>query len=171
MSAKPKLFKIDPPTHESKAMDEVDFRDLGFQERRDIQKWIAANPGILGEDLLIVGEEFSDFDKTNERLDLLAVDPDGKLVVIELKRDDTGADVHWQAIKYASYQRRTRIPRTNGEQRLDYSAGWKSGRIDSGNSTSMTIKESMVPISTCHVPSKCWTTLLPRFCQRHSHTL
>ena len=107
MGAKPKLFKIDPSTHESKTMDEVDFRDLGFQERRDIQKWIAANPGILGEDLLIVGEEFSDFDKTNERLDLLAVDPDGKLVVIELKRDDTGADVHWQAIKYASYLQHT----------------------------------------------------------------
>ena len=39
----------------------------------------------------------------NERLDLLAVDSDGKVVVIELKRDDSGADAHWQAIKYASY--------------------------------------------------------------------
>ena len=63
-------------------------------------------PGILGEDLLIIGKEFSGFDRTNERLDLLAVDADGKLVVIELKRDDTGADVHWQAIKYASYLHR-----------------------------------------------------------------
>ena len=31
------------------------------------------------------------------------MDRDGKLVIIELKRDDSGADVHWQAIKYASY--------------------------------------------------------------------
>lgn len=30
----------------------------------------------------------------------------GSWVVIELKRDDTGADVHWQAIKYASYLHR-----------------------------------------------------------------
>ena len=30
---------------------------------------------------------------------------DGRLVVIELKRDDTGTDAHWQAIKYASYLR------------------------------------------------------------------
>ena len=36
----------------------------------------------------------------------MAVDSDGKLVVIELKRDDTGADAHWQAIKYASYFQR-----------------------------------------------------------------
>ena len=67
---------------------------------------MANNPGILGEALLIIGKEFSGFDRTNERLDLLAVDADGKLVVIELKRDDTGTDAHWQAIKYASYLRR-----------------------------------------------------------------
>ena len=55
---------------------------------------------------MIIGKEFSGFDRTNERLDLVAVDADGKLVIIELKRDDTGADAHWQAIKYASYVRR-----------------------------------------------------------------
>ena len=92
-------------------MREVDFADLGFQERRHIQEWIAANPGILGQELLIVGKEFDDFDRTRERLDLLAVDIDGKLVVIELKRDDTGVDVHWQAIKYASYLHRVSAPR------------------------------------------------------------
>ena len=105
------LFKINPTTRESVAMREVNFADLGFQERRDIQEWIAANPDILGQELLIVSKEFRDFDRTNERLDLLAVDIDGKLVVIELKRDDTGVDVHWQAIKYASYLHRVSAPR------------------------------------------------------------
>ena len=38
-----------------------------------------------------------------ERLDLLALDKDGALVIIENKLDDTGRDVIWQAIKYASY--------------------------------------------------------------------
>ena len=106
MSADPQLFRIDPKSRKSEAINEVDFAQLGFQERRDIQEWVAANPGILGEDLLIIGKEFSGFDRTNERLDLLAVDEDGRLVVIELKRDDTGADAHWQAIKYASYLHR-----------------------------------------------------------------
>ena len=109
MSARPQLFRIEPSAAESKQMQEVDFARLGFQERRDIQEWVAANPGILGDDLLIVGKEFSGFDRTNERLDLLAVDQDGRLVVIELKRDDTGADAHWQAIKYASYLRRASV--------------------------------------------------------------
>ena len=109
MSADPQLFRIEPSAGESTKMQEVDFARLGFQERRHIQEWVAANPGILGDDLLIIGKEFAGFDLTNERLDLLAVDQDGRLVVIELKRDDTGADAHWQAIKYASYLRRASV--------------------------------------------------------------
>ena len=103
MSSEPQLYRINPETRESEQVKEVNFRDLGFQERRHIQEWIASNPDILGEELLIISKEYSGFDRTNERLDLLAVDSDGKLVVIELKRDDSGTDVHWQAIKYASY--------------------------------------------------------------------
>ncbi len=106
MSREPQLFRVDPSTHEPRALEEVDFAQLGLRERRDIQEWVAANPKILGDDLLIVAKEFSGFDRTSERLDLLAVDASGRLVVIELKRDDTGADAYWQAIKYASYLRR-----------------------------------------------------------------
>ncbi len=105
MSSEPQLYRVNPESRESERIEEVNFAQLGLKERRDIQEWVAANPGILGEDLLIVSKEFSGFDRTNERLDLLAVDSDGKLVIIEMKRDDTGADAHWQAIKYASYLR------------------------------------------------------------------
>ena len=105
MSAEPQLFRINPDTRESESITEVEFAALGFQERRDIQEWVASNPNILGQNLLIIGKEFSGFDRTNERLDLLAIEPDGTLVIIELKRDDTGSDAHWQAIKYASYFR------------------------------------------------------------------
>ena len=106
MSGEPQLFRVDPQNRASEKIQEVEFSQLGLQERRDIQEWVAANPGILGDDLLIIGKEFSDFDRTNERLDLLAVDFTGRLVVIELKRDDSGTDAHWQAIKYASYLQR-----------------------------------------------------------------
>ena len=105
MSTEPQLFRVDPSTKESRKVSEAGFAELGLQERRDIQEWVVANPGILGDDLLIIAKEFSDFDRTNDRLDLLAVDTDGKLVIIELKRDNSGVDAHWQAIKYASYLR------------------------------------------------------------------
>ncbi len=106
MSGEPQLFRVNQGSTLSERIEEVDFAQLGLRERKDIQEWVAANPSILDDDLLIIGKEFSGFDRTNERLDLLAVDSDGKLVVIELKRDDTGADAHWQAIKYASYFQR-----------------------------------------------------------------
>lgn len=105
MTTSPKMFRIDPSTKESTSLAEVDFAQLELKERSDIQEWVAKHPDILGDDLLIVAKEFSGFDSTSERLDLLAVDSQGTLVVIELKRDDSGADAYWQAVKYASYLR------------------------------------------------------------------
>lgn len=105
MSGEPRLFRVDRSNWELSGVNEVDFAELYVKERNDIQEWIADNPGILGEDLLVIAKEFSDFDRTRERADLVAVDADGQLVVVELKRDDSGTDVHWQAIKYASYLR------------------------------------------------------------------
>ena len=106
MSTEPQLFKFDASNRQSAKIAEVDFATLGLREREHIQEWVATNPSVLGEGLLIVGKEFSGFDRTNERVDLIAVDATGRLVVIELKRDDTGADAHWQAIKYAGYLHR-----------------------------------------------------------------
>ena len=79
------------------------FSSLGFTERHHLQEWLANEPDALGEELLIIQKEFDGFDDTRERLDLLALDKDGVLVIIENKLDDTGRDVVWQALKYASY--------------------------------------------------------------------
>jgi len=68
-----------------------------------LQEWIANNPTSLGEELLIIQKEFSGFSEMNERLDLLALDKLGNLVIIENKLDDSGKVVTWQVIKYASY--------------------------------------------------------------------
>ena len=108
MSSGPQLFKVNPSKKDAQSVDEIQFADAGFKERSDIQEWILANPKILGDDLLIIAKEFSGFDRTSERPDLVAVDTDGNVVIIELKRDDSGTNAHWQAIKYASYFQRAR---------------------------------------------------------------
>lgn len=77
------------------------FATLNLKERFDIQEWISGTPKILGEELLIIAKEL--VLPSGKRLDLMAIDKQGSLVVIELKRDDSGSDVEWQAIKYASY--------------------------------------------------------------------
>lgn len=79
------------------------FQELNFKERQHLQEWICKNTDILGERLLIIQKEFSGFDNTRERLDLLAIDEDGNVVIIENKLDDSGRDVVWQSLKYASY--------------------------------------------------------------------
>jgi hypothetical protein len=43
--------------------------------------------------MLIIQKEFCGFNDTNERLDLLALDKWGNLVIIENKLDDSGRDV------------------------------------------------------------------------------
>lgn len=78
------------------------FSELGLKERVDLQEWIDQDPSVLGEDLLIIQKEFTGFE-TRERPDLLGLDKRGNLVVIENKLDDSGKDVVWQALKYASY--------------------------------------------------------------------
>ena len=97
------MFHVDRTTNSMTRLDAKRFSDLGLRERVDLQEWIAGTPEALGEELLIIQKEFDGFADTRERLDLLALDKDGKLVIIENKRDDTGRDVVWQAIKYAAY--------------------------------------------------------------------
>lgn len=77
------------------------FSELGLRERFDIQEWIVKTPIILGEELLVIGKEV--ILPSGKRLDLLCIDKDAALVIVELKRDDSGVSVEWQAIKYASY--------------------------------------------------------------------
>lgn len=97
------MYQIDRINNRINKLSVKRFADLGFQERAHLQEWIANAPESLGEELLIIQKEFDGFDETRERLDLLALDKEGNLVVIENKLDDSGRDVVWQALKYASY--------------------------------------------------------------------
>lgn len=84
-------------------IEESRFSEFGIWERTHMEQWVAGYPQILGEDLLIITTEYDKFDKTSNRLDVLAVDTNGKIVVIELKRDIADKFVDLQAIHYAAY--------------------------------------------------------------------
>jgi hypothetical protein len=77
------------------------FADLGFHERADLQRLIRDDIDVLDDDLLVIAEEFGEWENAKRRIDLLAVDKAGCLVVIELKRDD-GAHMDLQAVRYAA---------------------------------------------------------------------
>lgn len=97
------MFQVDRPQNKLRRLEERRFSDLQLREREHLQEWLADMPEALGEELLVIQKEFDGFADTRERLDLLALDKDGQLVVIENKLDDSGRDVVWQAIKYAAY--------------------------------------------------------------------
>jgi len=101
------MFQVDRAQNRLKQLDRITFSEVGLREREHLQEWLASTPDALGEaigeELLIIQKEFDGFDGTRERLDLLALDRSGQLVVIENKLDDTGRDVVWQALKYAAY--------------------------------------------------------------------
>lgn len=97
------MFRINREANCINKLEATSFSQLGFSERYHLQEWLEKEPTALGENLLIIQKEFADFDDTRERLDLLAIDKNGNLVIIENKLDDSGRDVVWQALKYASY--------------------------------------------------------------------
>ncbi|BET61418.1 DUF4268 domain-containing protein [Yersinia pseudotuberculosis] len=101
------MYKVDRLSNSLHSLQEVSFSSLGFTERYHLQEWLAKNPQALtresDDELLIIQKEFAGFDDTKERLDLLAIDKKGNLVIIENKLDDSGRDVVWQVLKYAGY--------------------------------------------------------------------
>jgi hypothetical protein len=97
------LFTVDVAAKTASEVAHVTLAQLQLRERYDLQEWILQTPSILGEDLLVITSEFSGFDKTAERLDVLALDRRGVLTVVELKRSAVGTAAELQALRYAAY--------------------------------------------------------------------
>lgn len=85
-----------------RARPPADFVEMGFTERGDLQRILRDDVTPLGDDLLVIAEEFGDWEDARRRIDLLAIDRSGRLVVIELKRTETGGHMDLQAIRYAA---------------------------------------------------------------------
>lgn len=95
------MYRVDIDNKTLFRLSPTQFSTLNLMERFDIQEWIEKTPEILGEELLIISKELEL--PSRKRLDLLAVDKEASLIIIELKRDESGSDVEWQAIRYTSY--------------------------------------------------------------------
>jgi hypothetical protein len=80
----------------------ITFSEANVRERQDLQRLLRDRPDLLLPDVLILAEEFGDWQDSRRRIDLLGVDKDGKLVVIELKRTEDGGHMELQAMRYAA---------------------------------------------------------------------
>ncbi len=92
-------------TFKDKQIDEVNstqFSAEGIQERADLQAALRDKISVISPDTMVIAEEFSGWTEGARRIDLLGIDKQANLVVIELKRDDTGAHMELQALRYAA---------------------------------------------------------------------
>ena len=79
----------------------------GWHERAHLQQWVLAHPEVLGSGVVVLAEEFDQWEtaggaRLRDRLDVLGIDSDGMLVVAELKRDRAPETVNMQALNYAA---------------------------------------------------------------------
>lgn len=83
-------------------VNRTDFSTEGIREREDLQAALRDKVDVISPETLIISEEFSEWSEGARRIDLLGIDKQARLVVIELKRDDSGSHMELQAIRYAA---------------------------------------------------------------------
>ncbi len=66
-----------------------------------LEEMIVREPSILSSEWMLIGRQ--EITTHGGRIDLLAITPDGSLVLIELKRDRTPREIIAQALDYASW--------------------------------------------------------------------
>lgn len=79
----------------------------GMLERQHLQQWAVKHPEMLGEDLYVITDEFDRWEHSSgqhvaDRLDILALDSQGRPVVVELKRGPAPRLTDLQAVGYAA---------------------------------------------------------------------
>ena len=113
-----------------KSLPASTFAKHGIKERADLQRLLKDNIGIVARDVLVIAEEFAEWEDSKRRIDLLGIDRNGKLVVIELKRDEDGGHMELQAIRYAAMVSRMSLKRAikTYQAYLDKSGGHQDAR-------------------------------------------
>ncbi len=93
MPIETKIWKLNDHSPEP-----VPFCSLEAEE--DLEKVLFKNIGLIHDQLLLIGRQVNAY---GNFIDLLAIEPSGKLLVIELKRDRTPREVIAQVLDYGSW--------------------------------------------------------------------
>ncbi len=131
--------------NEMQRVEDTTFSAEGILERQNLQEALKRQIDAIAPDCLVIAEEFSEWSDSKRRIDLLAVDREGNLVVIELKRTETGEHMDLQALRYSAmvstltFNRATEIyseyllsigEKFNAEDKLLEFLGWEESQED-----------------------------------------
>ncbi|KRR18328.1 DUF4268 domain-containing protein [Bradyrhizobium retamae] len=94
------LFTINQDKLE--AVPETSYAQEAILERKHLQNLLKQHIAALGPDMMVVCDEFSDWEDSSRRIDILCISNEAQLVVVELKRTEDGGHMELQAIRYAA---------------------------------------------------------------------
>lgn len=97
------MLKIDRKNQSFSLLDTPTLADVSITERYDLQEFICNSPDAffneIGLELFLLGKEIEPSPNVQDRIDILALDKEGRCVVIELKRGNNKLQM-LQAISY-----------------------------------------------------------------------
>ncbi len=96
---------------------QISLEEAGLEERADLQEWVLSNPSILGPAVKVISFEFEALPTSvngRDRLYVLGLGADGRLVVAELK-SGRSPDTELPVLKYAATASRL-LPESLAEQ-------------------------------------------------------
>jgi hypothetical protein len=73
----------------------------GRVSEAELEAWIVGNPELVGEPLLVLGQQLAEFAEDHDRLDVLGIDEAGEIVIVELKVAENFRVTDLQALAYA----------------------------------------------------------------------
>lgn len=94
------IYRVD--NNEIIAVERTTFDRLGLKERQNLQSMLKKQIQVLSPSIMVVAEEFGEWEDSRRRIDLLGIDKSANLVVIELKRTEDGGHMELQALRYAA---------------------------------------------------------------------
>lgn len=97
-----RLFKV-----KNGSLEAVQHRSLdeGGMKEGEFERLVLTQPDLFGEPLVFIGQQEDFPDIGGDEIDIVALDREGAVVVIELKRGMTPSDTDFQVLKYAGFIR------------------------------------------------------------------
>jgi len=101
------VFRVDSTGRFLSGIEPIRLEAASYTERGHLQEWVLDHPEIIGSDVMIITSEFDQWQdaagaQVADRLDVLGLDRDGRLVVVEIKRGRAPRFTELQAIGYAA---------------------------------------------------------------------
>ena len=87
---------------EIRSVPTTTFAEAHILERQHLQRLLRSSIETVAPGTMVLAEEFGEWEGSSRRIDLLALDTRANLVVVELKRDQDGAHMELQALRYAA---------------------------------------------------------------------